>query len=483
MLVRGYEHMGAKIQLLGDISLSLLKEKSEIKQLDNQINAVIGENDYCIANLESPFLLGEGQKIKKDGPNLSHSKEDMSFLQKLSIDGYTIANNHIGDFGECAIIDTIHYLEKINIDYVGLVNYTNYEYETLDLEIKEEKISIIAVCENEFGIDNDEIKIAGYNPKILYNTIKKKESEDRFCIVVFHGGTEEYPFPTPDCVDRYRLIIDYGANVVVGMHTHCAQGYEIYNSGLILYSLGNFLFPRDTGVVYDSWNIGYGVRLNIEQGKLLDFEMNPYRLLVGEGVFSSLDKDIFDNYLSSISKPLLDDLFLKEMYYCWASVRGEKKYKDIKIECMDETNVNVIIRNAFACETHNELLKTYLGLRIKGELEQYKSKFEDINHYFFKEERTLVERYDCFIWGVCQTAFEAEQFMKNKRYAFVDSDVIKQGRYIHDTPIFSPQEAISNNKKGVFIVTTRRKYYNKIKEWLLDNGAENIEFWEYNHNE
>ncbi len=37
-------------------------------------------------------------------------------------------------------------------------------------------------------------------------------------------------------------IIDAGADLIIGAHPHVVQGIEQYNNGLIVYSLGNFVF-------------------------------------------------------------------------------------------------------------------------------------------------------------------------------------------------------------------------------------------------
>ena len=38
--------------------------------------------------------------------------------------------------------------------------------------------------------------------------------------------------------ELYRHFIDIGAAAVIAMHTHCPQGYEIYNGAPIVYSKG-----------------------------------------------------------------------------------------------------------------------------------------------------------------------------------------------------------------------------------------------------
>jgi poly-gamma-glutamate synthesis protein (capsule biosynthesis protein) len=48
-----------------------------------------------------------------------------------------------------------------------------------------------------------------------------------------------------------KAFVDAGADLVVGMHSHCMQGIEYYKGKMIAYSLGNFTFSgyKLTGAV------------------------------------------------------------------------------------------------------------------------------------------------------------------------------------------------------------------------------------------
>ena len=49
-------------------------------------------------------------------------------------------------------------------------------------------------------------------------------------------------YPGPKQVHFARKCIDAGATIIAGHHPHVLQGFEVFKSGLILYSLGNFVF-------------------------------------------------------------------------------------------------------------------------------------------------------------------------------------------------------------------------------------------------
>jgi poly-gamma-glutamate synthesis protein (capsule biosynthesis protein) len=64
-------------------------------------------------------------------------------------------------------------------------------------------------------------------------------------VVSLHWGQEYVPVPSPQQVSMGRLLIDGGVDLVLGTHPHVLQGWERYRGGLIVYSLGNFVFPME----------------------------------------------------------------------------------------------------------------------------------------------------------------------------------------------------------------------------------------------
>ena len=67
-------------------------------------------------------------------------------------------------------------------------------------------------------------------------------SECDFRIVYVHWGNEFINYPCIDQKNLAHLIIDKGADMIIGMHPHVLQGFEIYKDKYIFYSLGNFVF-------------------------------------------------------------------------------------------------------------------------------------------------------------------------------------------------------------------------------------------------
>jgi poly-gamma-glutamate synthesis protein (capsule biosynthesis protein) len=71
-------------------------------------------------------------------------------------------------------------------------------------------------------------------------------------VVLLHAGTEESSVPSVAQRTLAEAAIDAGALLVIGSHPHVLQPVEEYGRGLIVYSLGNFVFDGFDGDANDS---------------------------------------------------------------------------------------------------------------------------------------------------------------------------------------------------------------------------------------
>ena len=219
-------------------------EKNQYQHCFKQVRKITLASDYALVNLECPIVNSKASPIVKCGPNLKCTSEVVKAIKYTGFQGVTLANNHIYDFGETGLVDTITTLTTNQIDYIGggrnLSEASSIFYKT----IKDKKLAII----------------------------EARKSAD-YVIVIVHGGHEHYQLPSPRMQETYRFFIDAGADAVINHHQHCYSGYEEYNNKPIFYGLGNFCFDEDGG--RDSiWNYGYIVELQLEE--TIGFTLHPY---------------------------------------------------------------------------------------------------------------------------------------------------------------------------------------------------------------
>lgn len=335
------------------------------------------KSDIVIANCETVLADKDTvNPIVKAGPNLIDSPENIIFFKSLKTNIAVLANNHIGDYGEKGTVDTISLFEKHHIKTVGAGANITEAYKACYIEKDGVTISFLAICENEFGIAAEKTAgTAGFKIGLLHNRIREEKEKSDFCIVIFHGGNEHNPMPSPKVRERYRLLCDIGADAVIAMHTHCPQGYEIYHGKPIVYSLGNFFFkPREEGKKDPNspWFYGYMANLTIENGIFL-VEAIPYKFDAERTkitVFRKDDKNAMLDYIDTLSKNILDDELLKNYFkgwvyrYPWSPIQINDINSCLKVDLPYTGEYNLL-----SCEAHNEKLQEAYRIMMTRDIE------------------------------------------------------------------------------------------------------------------
>ena len=264
-----------KILITGDLFVSDQYYSNQI--IDKSIQDLFTMADYRIVNLEAPITNDNKEnKIIKTGPHLRMSEQTaISVLKQLNIDGVTLANNHILDYGTKGLLDTFDTLKSKEVAYVGAGTNLKDAAKYITINREGMKIAIINFCENEWSIAEEDSP--GANPMDIIdnsNQIREAKATHDKVIVIVHGGHEYYNLPSPRMQKQYRFYADQGADIVVGHHTHCISGNEVYNGVPIYYSLGNFLFTKNNP--NDEWYTGLILEVDISS-EGIDCQIHPVR--------------------------------------------------------------------------------------------------------------------------------------------------------------------------------------------------------------
>lgn len=285
-------------------------------ELFNDFLPFIENANIAITNLEAP-LLKNGNPIKKTGPAIKAIPDTIEALKFAGFNLITLANNHIMDFGTEGLLNTLKLCDENEISFVGAGENYQKASQTLYKEINDLKIAFINITENEWSTTtNNNAGAHPLNPVSNYYKIQEAKKLADFIIVIVHGGHETYKLPSPRMKVTYRFFVDAGADAVIGHHTHCYSGYEVYKNVPIFYSLGNFLFdskkPRP-----ESWYSGFAVRLYLSQIERLSFEIIPYiqnKHIVGVKILHDQEKVSFYNELEYLNAIIQDDILLEEKF-------------------------------------------------------------------------------------------------------------------------------------------------------------------------
>jgi poly-gamma-glutamate synthesis protein (capsule biosynthesis protein) len=292
------------------------------------------------------------------------------------------ANNHIGDFGDDSVIETLAHLDNNGILQFGAGDCLESAYRPLVVEKNGLKIAFLAFAENEFGSAGKEKPgAAPLNPVRNISHIRESSKSADITIVMVHGGNEHNPVPSPRVVDTYRAFADAGASAIIAGHTHCPQGIELWNGIPIIYSLSNFIFDYDAEFEGYNWWYGYMVRMNFSGSQAVSLQVVPHHCIPHAEKVTLLkgtDRENFFKYLNFISDIIKSPDEVEKYYKAWCmrtidgyfSVLSRPFYP---FDWEDEESMRgfMSMRNLHTCEAHNELVtKT---LRIIEENDQEKA--------------------------------------------------------------------------------------------------------------
>jgi hypothetical protein len=226
-----------------------------------EIDEILISSDAHITNLECPLTSNE-ESIQKTGPALKAQPDNIKLLKQANVSIACLANNHIFDFGEEGINDTLNICSENDIDTIGIINRPDGRHHWLIKEIRGKKIGFLNYCEHEFSVrDPGLFGACGYNTIDAFYDIGNLRPKVDYLIVIYHGGNEYFPLPNPEMKRVFHYLADLGADAVIGHHTHVYSGYEVYNVKPLLYSLGNFFFPYSGEP--KEWQLGLICELNI----------------------------------------------------------------------------------------------------------------------------------------------------------------------------------------------------------------------------
>lgn len=255
-----------RILITGDLVVNQYYDATA--NINQEVIDLFAQSACNIINLEAP-VTESTSKILKTGPHLKADKQStLDVLKRLNIHIAALANNHIKDYDEQGVLDTIDFCVSNNIKPIGAGKNLEQAASTTVLDTPEGKIALINIAENEWA--SAEENTAGANGMNLIKdtrAIQQAKKENDFVFVIVHGGHEYYNLPSPRMQEQYRFYAEQGADLVVGHHTHCISGYETHEGTPIYYSLGNFLFTMNS--TYEDWYSGLVLEVDITNGSLV----------------------------------------------------------------------------------------------------------------------------------------------------------------------------------------------------------------------
>lgn len=186
--------------------------------------------DVTFINLETPLI--KQCPLTTEGMRFCGDPRNVEGLLFAGVDVVNLANNHIGNYGESGISNTVSVLERMNILPSGIQG-------PVYKDIRGMRFAFLGY--NDVEISQS---LSDAEPEKIGGEVAEARQHADIVIVQFHWGTEYTTQITKRQRELAHLAVDNGADLIIGNHPHWIQPIEVYKEKLITYSHGNFVFDQ-----------------------------------------------------------------------------------------------------------------------------------------------------------------------------------------------------------------------------------------------
>lgn len=276
-----------KVTLTVAGDLMLVRGVPDARQALAPMAELLRAADLTVGNLEQT-LSTDGEPTQ-GGDSFGGSPADLDLLRRAGFDAVSLANNHSGDYGERALLQTVDRFEEGPVRAFGAGRTARAAARPLVLEARGTRFAFLgfnAIGETPMATATTPGALSVRMPPRtgplqqadldrVTAAIRRADRLADAVVVLPHWGEQYTHEPWPDQHRVARALVDAGADLVVGGHPHWVQGVEQVGRVPVLHSLGNFVFDMGwepqviQGVVLETTWTG---------GELTSLRLVPYAI-------------------------------------------------------------------------------------------------------------------------------------------------------------------------------------------------------------
>lgn len=227
---------------------------NEITQaFDSALLETMRNADIFMINNEFTFTT-RGSALANKQFTFRANPQNISMYEEMGVDVVSVANNHIYDYGEVSLLDTLDTLEAAQIPYVGAGRNLEEAMQPVYFIANGMKIAIVsatqiertAVPDTKEATEDSAGVLRCMNPDRLLSVIEKARADSDYVILYIHWGTESTESIDWLQEEQAPVYAQAGVDLIMGDHPHCLQKLDSVSGVPVLYSLGNFWFNSKT---------------------------------------------------------------------------------------------------------------------------------------------------------------------------------------------------------------------------------------------
>jgi poly-gamma-glutamate synthesis protein (capsule biosynthesis protein) len=233
--------------------------------------AVFADADIRIANLEC-VVATVGSSGDKNFTFRAHPR--VLPVIKTHFDAVTLANNHSGDFGREAFAQMLGLLRQAGLAQAGGGMNLSQAHTPWMVERQGLRIAILSYNEfmpRSFEAGHNAPGVAWSEDEQVVDDIRKARQIHRADLVIpiMHWGWENERVANARQRQLARLMIEAGADAVIGGHPHVTQDIEHIQGKPVIYSVGNFVMKETDN---DNQRRGWVLRLELDKRGVRSFD-------------------------------------------------------------------------------------------------------------------------------------------------------------------------------------------------------------------
>jgi len=249
------------------------------------IASVLRSADFTALNLETA-VTGRGTPEPKTY-HFQTTPAAFTALRDAGVSLVTLANNHVLDYGQVGLADTLAAAQAAGFPYVGIGVNADAAWAPHVTTINGTSIAVIGVSQvaelaSSWVATNTRPGEA--NAIDLARTLAAVRAAKRLAqivIVFMHWGTEGESCPDANQLTLAPQLAAAGADIIIGAHAHELQGSGWLGHTFVAYGMGNFLW----------WENSYSTATGV-----LELTLHPS---------APLTEQFFPAVVSSTGQPIL----------------------------------------------------------------------------------------------------------------------------------------------------------------------------------
>lgn len=241
-------HVGERIRQNGLASL--------LKNINEEVKPFVQGTDLVSANLEGATTDGGAHYAPVLSNDFAFSPKTVGELKNYSFNFFNIANNHLTDQGQKGVAETSKNLAALGFGFSGCGDRQVGDCSGAVREFNGTKVALLGFS----------MVYGDFDLKAAKEKVAEAKKRDDFVVVNVHWGSEYTHQFSKKQQAVGHVLIDAGADAIIGHHPHVVQGIEVYKEKPIFYSLGNFIFDQ-----YFSKDTqeGLAVKVNLEKDSIV----------------------------------------------------------------------------------------------------------------------------------------------------------------------------------------------------------------------